>query len=677
MQDLKSYVYQEVRAKRLSVDTAAELLERAVSSAAKVVRSNDIAVIGLSGRFPQADDLEEFWRVLNGGVDCIGEVPAERWGLEGFYSEEAAAARASGTSVSKWGGFLKDIEHADLEFFGISPAEARILDPREILYLEVAWHALEAAGYTRESLKQSADNRVGVFVGAMSGTGNYFGAGNRRNAVIPSLSIATIPNRVSRVFGFQGPSVAIDTQSSSSMTALHMACQSLLSGECRLALAGGVTLLYPELFTFLTQAGTLASDPASRSYSNGEGLLLAEAAGAMLLKPKDQAVADGDVILAVIRGTAANHGGDLGPGLLPNASAQSRLVAELLERVGAEAGSLGCIETAANGSPMGDLIEVAALSRALRGGGAQEGSIMLTSVKATIGHAEAASGFTQLTKAILQLRHGVLVPGNVPATINPGLVLAGTPFTLLREATPWPRIPDESASNGVLPRRALVTSFGAGGSYAAALLDEHVVPQQSQDRARARDEQAQLVVVSARNMDRLSAAVHRLATFVKDNEDIRLADLAHTLQVGREAMSFRWATVVRNRDELLRALSAVPATGHGATAPPNAPAWPVFLGNTNDQQIELGRWLDEQAQETLLRRYLQDGDLERLAACWVGGARVPWSSMGRKMALPGYPFARVRFTDGNPLPPIAPGVERGKGTPQDRAQAPAAAESLT
>ena len=657
---LKRYIFGEVRDGRLSVDEAQVLLAEAAAApvAAAPAAARPVAVIGMAGRFPQADDVGEFWARLLAGTDCVTEVPPSRWPLEGFYSADAATARAAGLSCSKWGGFLRDIEHFDFEFFGIGADEARHIGPKELLFVEVAWRTLESAGYSRESLKAACapagsvppargPASVGVFVGTVPGTHHHFGPGSESNAPVPSLASSTLPNRVSRLLDLSGPSLAVDTHSSSSLTALHLACESLQRGECRMALAGGITLLYPELFAYLTRFGLLATRPDSRSFSAGDGFLLAEAAGAVLLRPLADALAAGDNVLAVIRGTAARHAGQMGPHLLPSMAAQAEVMEEALRRAGVEPASIGCVESAANGAALGDAIELAALNRVLGPRDAGLPRVRVSSVKSVLGHAEAASGMTQLAKAVMQLREGVIAPGSRPAQLNDSLRLGSLPFDLPDAPAEWAPDPD---ATGRPCRRLLLNSFGAGGSYASAVLEAH---EPADAVAAGAAGGRQLVVLSARNMDRLKATQRRLADFVRSREGFDLADLAFTLQQGREAMPFRWATVVGSRDELLRALAVDPSPVHDATAHEGLP--PLHVGNAGDHQAELGRWLDERAQQELLQRYVDEGDLDRVAACWVNGVRVPWAALHvgrtpRRMELPGYPFQRVCIHPVNPAP---------------------------
>ncbi len=252
---------------------------------------------------------------------------------------------------------------------------------------------------------------------------------------------------------------------------------------------------------------------------------------------------------------------------------------------------------------------------------------------------------TQLTKAILQVRNGQIAPGRVPEKINSNLSLNDTPFFLPDHVQDWPGAESSVGVESRQNRRALVNSFGAGGSYASVVIEEHK-PSARFVARQAPAAQPWLVVLSARSMDRLAASMSLLGNFVRRHLDVTLEDLAYTLQVGRESMAFRWAAIVRDHDELLKVLTAGASPVHDAAVGGRVP---VFMGNAHDHQAEMSRWLDERAQEDLLLRYAQEQDLERIAACWVTGAKVPWpvmhEGMGRqRITLPGYPMSRVSIT---------------------------------
>ncbi|MER7991296.1 SDR family NAD(P)-dependent oxidoreductase, partial [Streptomyces noursei] len=328
-----------------------------------------IAVIGLSGRYPMADDLGEFWENLAQGRDCITEVPRERWDHERFF--DADASRAGGT-YGKWGGFLSDVDKFDPLFFSVSPREAELMDPQERLFLQSAWHVLEDAGYRARALGR---RKVGVFVGVMYGEYQLYGALDalRGTGPVTESSYSLIANRVSYLLDLHGPSMAVDTMCSSSLTALHLACESLRHGESELAIAGGVNVsVHPYKYVLLSQSKFLSTDGRCRAFgAGGSGYVPGEGVGSVLLKPLARAIEDGDHVYGVIRGTAVNHGGrPSGSGYtVPNPRAQERVIAAALGRAGVEPGSVSYVEAHGTGTSLGDPIEITGLRRAFGGAG--------------------------------------------------------------------------------------------------------------------------------------------------------------------------------------------------------------------------------------------------------------------------------------------------------------------
>ncbi|MGL6097110.1 MAG: SDR family NAD(P)-dependent oxidoreductase, partial [Fimbriiglobus sp.] len=434
------------------------------------LRPDDVAVIGVAGLYPEAADLDEFWANLRAGRDCVREIPADRWPLDGFYDPDRTTTTGS---YAKWGGFIAGHDTFDARLFRIAPREAETIDPQARKFLEIAWAALEDAGYSRGSLFRPGDpRRAGVFVGAMNGDYQLFGPEEwaKGNAVGPNAAYWNLANRVSYVLDFHGPSVAVDTACSASLTAVHLACESLRRGECTVAVAGGVNLiLHPSRHRILSQAGFASTDGKCRSFgAGGDGYTPGEGIGAVLLKPLAAAIADGDCIRGVIRGSAVGHGGKTNGYTVPDPARQAEVVAAALARAGLSAGDISYIEAHGTGTELGDPIEVAGLNRALAG--ARPGSVRVGSVKSNIGHLESAAGVAGLTKVLLQFRYGELAPSIHLETVNPHLALAGGPLRLLTEVAPWERRvgPDGSP----LPRRAGVSSFGAGGANAHVVLEE-------------------------------------------------------------------------------------------------------------------------------------------------------------------------------------------------------------
>ncbi|WP_067339080.1 non-ribosomal peptide synthetase [Stappia indica] len=531
---------------RGTVATAKEAPAPAPVPAVPATASDGIAVIAVAGRFPGAGTVEEFWQALEEGRDCVREVPAERWDVETNWSPRKGQPLAS---HCRWGGFIDDVDRFDAGFFGYSPREAALADPQERLFLETAWHLLERAGHTRAWLGKRYGNRVGVFVGAMYQHYKALEMDAESRALLLLSSYSAIANRTSFVFDLQGPSVAVDSMCSSGLQAVHQACQSLVAGECRLAIAGGVNLsLLPEKYVGLSQAGLVGSHTASRSFAGGDGYLPSEGVGAVLLKPLAEALADGDTVLAVIRASMANHAGHSAGYAVPNVDAQARLLAENLEAAGIDPRSIGYVEAAANGSSIGDAIELRALGRVFAG--AQ--GIPLGSVKANLGHAEAASGMAQLTRVLLQFQYRRLVPSpGLPGLEAAGSPFAGTPFVPQLLAEPWhPRIVDGEAQ----PLRASVSSFGAGGSNVHLVLEEAPTSASLQRGLEASGPFR--FPVSARTPDQLAAVLRQLAAFVRATPDLSLDRLSRTLRFGREAMACGVELTASSVDELVTGLEA-------------------------------------------------------------------------------------------------------------------------
>ena len=437
------------------------------------IGDSPIAIVGVAGRYPLAPTLDDLWDNLRSGRDCISEIPADRWNHQAYFDPDSDD---KGKTFSKWGGFIQDVDRFDALFFGISPREANAMDPQERLFLEIAWATLEDAGYTRQALRDRTRGRhgsdVGVFVGVMHGNYQLFSAaewGERSPQSEPISLYWSIANRVSYFFDFHGPSLAVDTACSSSLTAVHLACESLRRGECRAALAGGVNLiLHPRQYLILSQMKMLSRQPSCRPFGAGaDGIVPGEGVGAVLLRPLDDALQDGDRILGIIRGSALNAGGRTGGYTVPNPTAQTELVCAALERSDVDPQTITYLEAHGTGTALGDPIEVAALTKAL--GSAPRQTCALGSIKSNMGHLEAASGIAGLTKVLLQLRHATIAPTLHCEEPNPNIDLAESPFVLPRCAQPWEQV---ATPTGICPRRAGISSFGAGGANVHLVLEE-------------------------------------------------------------------------------------------------------------------------------------------------------------------------------------------------------------
>ncbi|MEV4315703.1 SDR family NAD(P)-dependent oxidoreductase [Actinocrispum sp. NPDC049592] len=557
-----------------------------------------IAIIGLAGRYPMAEDLDEFWDNLVSGRDCVTEIPAERWDADRDFDPVPGRP---GASYSRWGAFMAGADQFDPLFFGISPREAELMDPQERLFLQTSWHAIEEAGYRAGDL---AGKPVGVYVGVMHSHYQLYGVdAMRAGKPVPGSSHAAIANRVSYTLDLRGPSIAVDTMCSSSLTAIHLACQALRSGEAELVIAGGVNLSpHPYKYVFLSQGRFLSTDGRCRAFgAGGDGYVPGEGVGAVVLKPLDRALADGDHIHGVITGHAAAHGGRTNGYTVPNPEAQRRVIAAALEAAGVEPADVSYVEAHGTGTGLGDPIEISGLAKAYAGAG----TIAIGSVKSNIGHLESAAGIAGLTKVLLQLRHRRLVPSLHADTVNPDIDLSRTPFVLQRNESAWP-------AAGL--RRVGLSSFGAGGVNGHLLVEEAEPAPVTATTAAEQRMEPTFFVLSAREDDRLRAYAARLAEFLRTAR-VDLADVAHTLRTGREPMEHRLAVVTGSGADLVRALSEFAA------------------GRVADGLVNGVARAGERADET---------SLDALARSWVRGAELP-AVGGRRISLPVYPFAQERY----------------------------------
>ncbi|MEU0915385.1 amino acid adenylation domain-containing protein [Streptomyces althioticus] len=553
-----------------------------------------VAVVGLAGRYPGAADIDAFWDLLVSGDTPVREVPAERW--------DWRTARTRGGGYARYGCFLDGIDAFEPAMFRIRPRDAALMDPQERLFLEVAREAFETAGYARHTLAGShAGPRVGVFAGVTANShllaqrdARAAGADNPEYAVTAAASVA---NRVSHAFDLSGPSLTVDTMCSSSLTALHLACRALLEDEADLALAGGVNLyLHPDRFAGLCALGMPSRGDRTRAFgAGGDGFVPGEGAGAVVLKRLDRARADGDTVHAVIRATGLNHGGGTGGYTVPNPSAQAALIGSTLRRAGADPWTVGYVEAHGTGTELGDPVELRALALAFAEAG-RNGPVRVGSVKSNIGHGEAAAGIAGLTKAVLQLRHRRLVPTLHAERLNPKLGLENTALRVQTAAEPW------TAPDG--PRRAAVSSFGAGGANAHVILEEYV-EEPTAGTPYGDAPGPVLMPLAAPDPGRLRVLARDLAAVAGE---FALTDIAYTLHSGRERFAHRAAVVARDGAELRAALLALA----------EAAAHPALVTDAGQDEAHPA------------------------ARSWVADAVCPAPPGGRRVPLPVTPFARER-----------------------------------
>lgn len=502
-----------------------------------------IAVIGIAGRFPGAENLENFWQNLCEGVESISS-PSN----DDLLSAGIPPATVNDPSYMKAGGRLGDIAGFDAPFFGYSPREAELIDPQQRVFLECAWEALENAGYATGAY----DGPIGVYAGSSMSSyllSNLLGNPAVQGRVDP-LQIRLgndkdfLSTRVSYKLGLTGPSIAVQTACSTSLVAVHYACQSLLYGECDMALAGGVSISVPQQAGYLYREGSILSpDGHCRAFDAGaRGTIPGNGAGIVVLRRLADALANGDCVRAVIRGSAINNDGAIKVGYTaPSIAGQAKAIEEALAMANVEPDTITYVEAHGTGTRLGDPIEIAALTQAFRTRTMGCGFCAIGSVKTNIGHLDAAAGVAGLIKTVLALEHKQIPPSLHFECANPEINFATSPFfvnTALRDWDP-----------ARVPRRAGVSSFGMGGTNAHVVLEEAPVTGSSRS-----DSAPQLLVLSAGTESALEAATTNLAEHLGAQDATILADVAYTLQVGRAAFRHRRAVVARDAREAVNAL---------------------------------------------------------------------------------------------------------------------------
>ena len=599
-----------------------------------------IAIIGISGVYPQAADLEQFWTNLEAGRDCIGEIPADRWSLDGFYEPDVERAVEQGKSYSKWGGFIEQFADFDPLFFNISPREAMNMDPQERLFLQECWRALEDAGYTRADLKDKYGRRVGVFAGITKPGYNLYAmhAPSTDEPFLPYTSFSSAANRISYFLDITGPSMPVDTMCSSSLVAIHEACEHIRRGECELAFAGGVNLyLHPYTYKWLCSHRMLSRDGACRSFGIGSnGFVPGEGVGTVLLKPLSRAIADKDHIHGVILATHVNHGGRTNGYTVPNPRAQADLIRAAIDKAGVKATDIGYIEAHGTGTALGDPIEIAGLQQAFAADGVAPDSCRIGSAKSNIGHLEAAAGIAGLTKVLLQMKHRQLAPSLHADVLNPNIAFDRTPFRVNTRLAVW----DAPAAGR---RVAGISSFGAAGANAHVLVQEYVAPDAagSESAPAAPHGEKAVVVLSARSPAQLEQRARDLLRRIRSaDRPLDLAALAYTLQVGREAMAQRLCMLAGSLAELTEKIEAWLAGATGIAE--------LFQGQVTDGDDGLHLFGgDEDFRETL-EKWIARRKLANLAELWARGMDIAWeklygASHPPRLALPTYPFEKNRL----------------------------------
>lgn len=592
--------------------------------------NTDIAIIGMQGLLPQADSLDDFWQLLLAGKDLVSEIPATRWSWQEYFGD---ARKQPGKTTAKWGSFIQDIDKFDAEFFNISADDARLMDPQQRLFIQLVWQTIEDAGYKPSDF---SGTNTGLYVGLSNR--DYFDYLQKQHiAPGPESSFgnnhAFLVNRISYLFNFNGPSEPIDTLCSSSLVAIHRAIQDLRAGLCEQAIVGGISLLIsPLLSTVFEQAGMLSPEGRCRTFdADANGFVRGEGAGAILLKPLDQAIQDGDNVMAVIKASAVNHGGRANSLTAPNLNAQADLLIQAWSNANIDPRTISYIETHGTGTKLGDAIEINAIKKAFKTLQRSDSIVPspecgLGSIKTNIGHLESASGIASVLKVLLALRYQQL-PGLVHLKqINPYIDLKNVPFQLISNSQTWSTLQDKSGEH--LARRAGINAFGAGGVNAHILVEEY------RPAVTTIDTKAQrvIIILSAKDKLDLMANATNLLQYLSQGTHTSLERIAYTLQVGRENFSHRLALITDSISEIISSLKS-------------------FVSNTTENPhfhyVDLSTGNHEEADNSVVADALSRHDLPALAQYWLTGATPHWQQLYQgktitRLSLPGYAFKKVR-----------------------------------
>ncbi len=551
-------------------------------------RGEPIAIVGIGCRFPGgATGPDAYWRLLDEGRDAITEIPESRWSLAELWS---ADRDAPGKMYTRHGGYLDGIERFDAGLFGISPREATQLDPQQRLLLETVWHALEDAGQSADAL---FGTETGVFIGLRESeyfnsqsnrtpeeVGTYYGTGN---------ALSTAAGRISYVLGLKGPNLAMDTACSSSLLAVHLAVQSLRRGESTAALAGGVNaLLDPISNVALCRASMVSPDGRCKTFdAAANGYVRAEGCGIVFLKTLSRALADGDRIHALIRGTAANQDGASGGLTVPHGPSQEAVIRRALADASLAPYQVGYVEAHGTGTSLGDPIEVGALDAVFGGSRLHGAPLVVGSVKTNVGHLETAAGIAGLLKVVLALRHQRIPRHLHLDTPNPHIPWDRTVVKVPVEPIPWER--------GSVERIAGVSSFGFSGTNVHVVLSE---APETAPRVESAARPAELVALSAATEPALRELATRWVERLGEDDGASLGDLALTAATGRARLSQRIALVADSREDLRRQLAQAAAEGEapgasGGRAPAQPPAVAFLFTGQGSQRAGMGRELFE------------------------------------------------------------------------------------
>ncbi len=613
------------------------------------IAKRDIAIIGMYGEFPMAENIREFWNNIRDEKDCIKEYPVQRFKDIGPLLPNSFMPFDPPRICEA--GYLDEIDRFDYRFFNLSPREASLIDPNQRLFLQGAWRVIEDAGYSVDSVKGS---KTGVYVGHSSDLKvDYHGLINMadhdlyKNISLPGNVKSIIPSRISYLLDFQGPSILVDTACSSALVAVHLACQAIMDGECEMAIAGGVKInLFPIQKGMDDEIGIRSPGDRARTFDDSsDGTGSGEGVITILLKPLSKAIADSDNIYAVIKGSAINQDGSSIGLTAPNSSAQEKVIVEAWKKASIDPESISYIEAHGTATKLGDPIEISGIERAFKRYTDKKNFCAVGSVKTNIGHLDNIAGIAGLVKLALALKHK-----EIPATIhfkrpNRNINFIDSPVYVNDRLTQW--------ESNEFPLRGGVSSFGLSGTNCHVVLEEY--KDNNHETLEKAPSTLEILTLSAQDRDVLSKLVDSYELYLSSDREAKLEDICYTSSLGRSHHNHRLAILSKNKEELIQKLKAFSFENSNE----KGVYYKEYRYVSTDKEIDLENEINESIKNKLSEdaNYIisskdkkgerEESTLEEICRLYIGGAEVDWNlfykgQIRKRISLPTYPFKPTR-----------------------------------
>ncbi|MCX7923435.1 MAG: SDR family NAD(P)-dependent oxidoreductase [Clostridia bacterium] len=614
------------------------------------VSKKDVAIIGISGRLPMAENIEDFWENLRNGKDCIRKLPEQR--MKDASALLPNSYRPANPSVMGEAAYLDEIDKFDYEFFNLSLSEAKLMDPNQRLFLQTVWDLIEEAGYSGSRIKGS---KTGVFLGFSSDISfeyhmcvNHINPELYKDISVPGNIKSVIASRISYLLDLKGPSMLVDTACSSALVALHLACRSIIEGESEMAIAGGIKLdILPSQQDMGDEIGISSSsgraktfDDSSDGTGEGEGVI------AVMLKPLSKAMADGDHIYAVVKASAVNQDGSSIGLTAPNSAAQEEVILEAWKEAGIDPETISCIEAHGTATKLGDPIEISGIERAFRRYTDKKSFCAIGSVKTNIGHLDSAAGLVGFVKMALALKHKKIPPSIHFKKPNRKINFVDSPLYVNDKLANW-------ETSGV-PLRAGISSFGLSGTNCHVVLEEYREKRIKEDSG-VENPGYRIFVISAKSRDVLAQLIEKYRLFLEKGTEYSLDDICYTASTGRMHFSHRIAIVVKDINELKQKLKSLCAESIDETVAYYGEHRIVSYNKESRSKVEITEDVRRELTKSANGKVLsfiegnEDGEaaLNEICRKYIEGAEVDWDLMykgqrRRKVSLPTYPFKRSR-----------------------------------